>query len=107
MLVISQKKGEKIHIGRDITVTVVDIKANKVRLGIEAPHSLSILRDQLYQSDQPQGSGPQAQASGSAAAPQGDAKAKAATAAAKPKARHGHGEAHSAEPSERSDEGAE
>ena len=42
MLVISQKKGEKLHIGRDITVTVVDIKANKVRLGIEAPSELTI-----------------------------------------------------------------
>ena len=50
MLVISQKKGEKLHIGRDITVTVVDIKANKVRLGIEAPSELTILRDQLYAS---------------------------------------------------------
>lgn len=51
MLVISQKKGDKIHIGRDITVTVVDIKANKVRLGIEAPNHLTILRDQLYQTE--------------------------------------------------------
>lgn len=51
MLVISQKKGDKIHIGRDITVTLVDIKANKVRLGIEAPNHLTILRDQLYQQE--------------------------------------------------------
>lgn len=54
MLVISQKKGEKLHIGRDITVTVVDIKANKVRLGIEAPNELTILRDQLYAQSQEQ-----------------------------------------------------
>lgn len=54
MLVISQKKGEKLHIGRDITVTVVDIKANKVRLGIEAPSELTILRDQLYAQSQEQ-----------------------------------------------------
>ena len=54
MLVISQKKGEKLHIGRDITVTVVDIKANKVRLGIEAPSELTILRDQLYTQSQEQ-----------------------------------------------------
>lgn len=51
MLVISQKKGDKIHIGRDITVTVIDIKANKVRLGIEAPNHLTILRDPLYQQE--------------------------------------------------------
>ena len=54
MLVISQKKGEKLHIGRDITVTVVDIKSNKVRLGIEAPSELTILRDQLYAQSQEQ-----------------------------------------------------
>ena len=54
MLVISPKKGEKLHIGRDITVTVVDIKANKVRLGIEAPSELTILRDQLYAQSQEQ-----------------------------------------------------
>lgn len=51
MLVISQKKGEKIHIGRDITITVVELKSGKVRLGIEAPSSCRIIRDSLLRSD--------------------------------------------------------
>ena len=45
MLVISQKKGQKIHIGRDITITIVDAKPGKVKIGIEAPASIPIERD--------------------------------------------------------------
>lgn len=45
MLVISQKKGQKIHIGRDITITIVDTKPGKVKIGIEAPASIPIERD--------------------------------------------------------------
>lgn len=47
MLVISQKKGEKIHIGRDITITILESSTGKVRLGIEAPSSIKIVRDSL------------------------------------------------------------
>lgn len=49
MLVISQKKGEKIHIGRDITISILGIKSGKVRLGIEAPADCVVLRDELYE----------------------------------------------------------
>lgn len=49
MLVISQKKGEKLRIGRDITITILDAKAGKVRIGIEAPQDLEIVRESLYQ----------------------------------------------------------
>lgn len=45
MLVISQKKGQKIHLGRDITITIVDAKPGKVKIGIEAPASIHIERD--------------------------------------------------------------
>lgn len=48
MLVISQKKGEKLHIGRDITISILDLQSGKVRLGIEAPAAYQILRDALY-----------------------------------------------------------
>lgn len=48
MLVISQKKGEKLHIGRDITISILDLQSGKVRLGIEAPSAYQILRDTLY-----------------------------------------------------------
>lgn len=47
MLVLSRKYDEVIHIGPDITITVVDIKDNKVRLGINAPADVKILRAEL------------------------------------------------------------
>ena len=44
MLVISQKLGDEIKLGSDITIRVFDIKAGQVRLGIEAPREVSIQR---------------------------------------------------------------
>ncbi len=52
MLVISQKKGEKLRIGRDITITILESKAGKVRLGIEAPQDLEVMRESLYRERQ-------------------------------------------------------
>ena len=47
MLVLSRKLSQQILIGSDITITVVRIEGNQVRLGIEAPAGVSILRDEL------------------------------------------------------------
>ena len=47
MLVLSRKLGEKICIGENIFVTVVDVERGKVRLGIEAPRDVPILRGEL------------------------------------------------------------
>jgi len=47
MLVLSRKVGEKIWIGEDIAITVVKISNNGVRLGIDAPHELAIVREEL------------------------------------------------------------
>jgi len=44
MLVVSRKVGEAIIIGQDIRVTVVEIRGKQVRLGIEAPAELLVLR---------------------------------------------------------------
>ncbi|WP_406021064.1 carbon storage regulator [Succinivibrio sp.] len=49
MLVISQKVGDTIKLGSDITVKVIDIKGGKVRIGIEAPKSVNIERIQNKQ----------------------------------------------------------
>jgi carbon storage regulator len=47
MLVLSRKPGEKITIGSRITITVLAVKGNKVRLGIEAPKEVAVLRAEL------------------------------------------------------------
>jgi carbon storage regulator len=47
MLVLSRKLGEKIYIGDNICITVVDIDRGKIRLGIEAPRDVPIFRQEL------------------------------------------------------------
>lgn len=48
MLVLTRRVGEGITIGTNIRVVVVEIKGGQVRLGIEAPSSISIHRDEIY-----------------------------------------------------------
>lgn len=47
MLVLSRKVGEAIQVGSDVRVTLVRISANSVRLGIDAPPSMNIVREEL------------------------------------------------------------
>src|SRR3954465_10157682 len=47
MLVLSRKLGEKIYIGDNICVTVVDIDRGKIRLGISAPRDVPVYREEL------------------------------------------------------------
>jgi carbon storage regulator len=47
MLVLSRKPGEKVVIGGNITITVVELKSGRTRIGIEAPADVIILRDEL------------------------------------------------------------
>lgn len=47
MLVLSRKLGEKIFIGDSIVITVVDIDRGKIRLGIDAPRSVPVYRQEL------------------------------------------------------------
>jgi carbon storage regulator len=51
VLVLSRKLGEKIFIGDDVTITVVDIDRGKIRLGIEAPRDLPVYRHELLPHD--------------------------------------------------------
>lgn len=48
MLVLSRKRNEVIRINDDICVTVVEIRGDKVRLGIEAPSHVSVHRQEVY-----------------------------------------------------------
>jgi len=48
MLVLSRKKNEQIMIGEDIVVTIVDVRGDKVRIGIEAPAHIPVHRQEIY-----------------------------------------------------------
>ena len=48
MLVLSRAKDEKIIIGENITLMVIDIRGDKVRLGIEAPKDIPVHRQEVY-----------------------------------------------------------
>lgn len=47
MLVLSRKPGESIHIGENVKLTIVRIGPNTVRVGIEAPREMKIVREEL------------------------------------------------------------
>jgi len=48
MLVLSRQRDETIMIGDDVEITVVDIRGDKVRLGISAPRSIQVHRKEVY-----------------------------------------------------------
>ena len=48
MLILSRKKDESIRIGDDVTVTVMEIRGDKVRIGIEAPKATGVHREEVY-----------------------------------------------------------
>ncbi len=54
MLVLSRKKNESIVIGNDISIAVVEIRGDKVRIGIEAPEHIPVHRQEVYDAIQRQ-----------------------------------------------------
>ena len=52
MLILSRKKNEQIVVGDDIKITVVTIRGDKVRIGIEAPKNTTVHRSEVYEAIQ-------------------------------------------------------
>ncbi|MBN1854921.1 MAG: carbon storage regulator CsrA [Pirellulales bacterium] len=52
MLVLSRKKNESIVINDDITIVVVEIRGDKVRLGVDAPKEIPVHRNEVYEAIQ-------------------------------------------------------
>lgn len=49
MLVLSRKIGESLMIGNEVTVTVVELRGDQVRLGVQAPRSVQVYREEVYE----------------------------------------------------------
>ena len=52
MLVLSRQKDESIIIGDDVEITIVDVRGDKVRLGINAPKNITVHRKEVYEAIQ-------------------------------------------------------
>src|SRR5512144_1549830 len=49
MLLLTRKLGENIRIGDDVKITIVEVKGNHVKLGIDAPPSVKVHREEIYE----------------------------------------------------------
>ncbi|PCI22975.1 MAG: carbon storage regulator [Piscirickettsiaceae bacterium] len=48
MLILTRKVGESLKIGDDVSVIVLGVKGNQVRIGVDAPRSVSVHREEIY-----------------------------------------------------------
>lgn len=48
MLILTRRTGETLNIGDDVTVTVLGVKGNQVRIGVNAPKDVSVDREEVY-----------------------------------------------------------
>lgn len=49
MLILTRRVGETLMVGDDVTVTVLGVKGNQVRIGVDAPKDVAVHREEIYQ----------------------------------------------------------
>ena len=52
MLILTRRVGETLMVGDDVTVTVLGVKGNQVRIGVNAPKEVSVHREEIYMRSQ-------------------------------------------------------
>ncbi|WP_322627938.1 carbon storage regulator CsrA [Halothiobacillus sp.] len=57
MLILTRRIGEVLRVGDDVSITVLGIKGNQVRIGIDAPKDVSVHREEIYQRIKNEGAG--------------------------------------------------
>jgi carbon storage regulator len=57
MLILTRRAGETVMIGNDVTITVLGVKGNQVRIGINAPKDIAVHREEIYERIQNEKSG--------------------------------------------------
>jgi len=66
MLILTRRVGETLMIGDEVTVTVLGVKGNQVRIGINAPKDVAVHREEIYQRIKREQQGPEAGSAGDA-----------------------------------------
>lgn len=69
MLILTRRVGETVMIGNDVTVTVLGVKGNQVRVGISAPKDVAVHREEIFERIQREAGGASPDVNGNVAIP--------------------------------------